>query len=315
MRSGCAARPELRSRSRTAGGSRTSARRRARRPSPVPGGESSRLPQDVAGAAYGVKHARLAAGLELPAQGRDEHVDGVGLGERVIAPDVVQQRLARDDDPLVPHEVLEQLELAGGQLERALAAEDLVGVGVEAQVADHHECAAPRRPAAQERPQPSQQLLALERLDEVVVGPRVEPLDPRVDRVARGEYEDRHVAVLPQPATYLHAVQPRQPQVEHHGVRLEDTGLLERDLAVVGHAHLVALLVERAPEDARDVDVVLDYEDPGTTAHLEPHGREGSALLRRNLPGWRAAAGRGAVPAGPGGRRSSSPSSSSASWT
>ena len=54
----------------------------------------------------------------------------------VVAPDVVEQRLARDDEALVAHQVLEQLELARGELDVALAAADLARVGVQLQVAD-----------------------------------------------------------------------------------------------------------------------------------------------------------------------------------
>src|SRR5437867_3036389 len=68
----------------------------------------------VAGAPDRVQQARLAAGLELAAQVGDEHLDRVRRGERVVAPDLLQQALARDDDALVAHEVLEQLELALG---------------------------------------------------------------------------------------------------------------------------------------------------------------------------------------------------------
>ena len=56
--------------------------------------------------------------------------------ERVVAPDLVEQLLSRDDQPLVAHQVLEQLELALRELDLALAAEDLVRVRVEREVAD-----------------------------------------------------------------------------------------------------------------------------------------------------------------------------------
>ena len=138
-----------------------------------------------------------------------------------------------------------------------------MGVRVEAQVADHQEGAAARRAAAQQRAQPREQLVALEGLDEVVVGAGVEALHARLDGVAGGEHQDRHVAVLAQPPAHLHAVQLRQPEVEHHRVGLEHAGLVEGGLAVAGHAHLVALLVERAAQDAGDVGVVLHHEHPG----------------------------------------------------
>src|SRR3954454_22589704 len=156
--------------------------------------------EDVARAADRVQQARLPARLELAAQVGDEDLDGVRLRERVVAPDLVEQALARDDDALVAHQVLEQLELARGELDVALRAAHLVGVGVELEVAGHQRGGAARRAAAQQRAQAGKELLALEGLDEVVVGARVQALDARLQGVAGGEHEDRHVAVGAQAA-------------------------------------------------------------------------------------------------------------------
>src|SRR3954463_9207934 len=125
--------------------------------------------EDVARAADRMEEPRLATGFPLPSQVGDEDLDRVGDRERVVAPHLVEQLLARDDQALVAHEVLEQLELALGQLDPPLAALHLMGVGVEHEVADAQRRHAARRPAAQQRPQPRQELLALERLDQVVV--------------------------------------------------------------------------------------------------------------------------------------------------
>ena len=121
-----------------------------------------------------MQHARLAAGLQLAAQVGHEHVDGVGLGVGVVVPDLLEQLVARDHQPLVAHQVLQQLELARGQLDRPLAPEHLARVGVQAQVARHQGRASPRRAPPQQRAHPRQQLGALEGLHQVVVGPGVQ---------------------------------------------------------------------------------------------------------------------------------------------
>src|SRR5215203_6783539 len=133
--------------------------------------------EDVACAADRMKEPGLATGFQLPPQVGHEHLDRVRDRERVVAPDLVEQLLARDHEPLVAHQVLEQLELALREVDRAIAAGDLVGVGVEHQVADPQRRHAARRPASEESAEAGEQLLALERLDEVVVGADVEPLD------------------------------------------------------------------------------------------------------------------------------------------
>src|SRR5262249_18515625 len=160
-------------------------------------------------AADRVKEALLATLLELAAKVRDEDVHGVRLGEGVVTPDVVKQRLARHDEALVAHQVLEELELARGQLDVALAAEDLVSARVEAQVADREERAAARGAAAQQGAQAREQLLALERLDEVVVSAGVESRHAVPGPVACREHEDRDVAGVTQPAADLDPVEPR----------------------------------------------------------------------------------------------------------
>ena len=133
-------------------------------------------------------------------------------------------------------------------------------VGVQRQVGDDERGAAARRAAAQQRAQAGEQLLALEGLDEVVVGAGVEALDARLDRVAGGEHEDRDVVGRAQAPGHLHAVELGQPEVEDDEVGVEGGRLVERRLAVAGDAHLVALQAQRALEHLGDLLVVLDDE-------------------------------------------------------
>ena len=218
--------------------------------------------QHVAGAALGVEQPRLAAGLELAPQVRDEDVDRVGRRDRVVAPDVLEQALAGDDQPLVAHQVLEQLELAVGELDLALAALHLARVRVElSRSPTTSEAAAARRPAPQQRADPREQLLALERLRQVVVGAGVEAADAVLGLGASGQHQDRHVALRAQAAADLDAVEAGQAEVEHDEVRDEAGGDVERLDAVGRGAHLVALVAQRAAQDVGDLLVVLDDED------------------------------------------------------
>ena len=110
----------------------------------------------------------------------------------------------------------------------AFAAAHLVGVRVQQQVADPQRRHAARRSAAQQRAQAREQLLALEGLDQVVVGADVEALHARVQRVARRQHQDRHVvAVVAQAARDVHAVEAGEPEVQHDQVREERVRLLE----------------------------------------------------------------------------------------
>src|SRR6476619_3539128 len=255
--------------------------------------------EHVSRAADRVQEARLAAGLELAPEVRDEHLDRVRRREGVVAPDLLEEPLARHDDPLVAHEVFEQFELALRQLDGPFTAHDLVRVGVQRQVGDDERRAAARRAAAQERAQPREQLLALEGLDEVVVGAGVEALDPRLDRVARREHEDRDVVGGAQAPGDLDAVELGQPEVEDDEVRMVGGGLVERRLAVPGDADVVAVQAQGALEDLRDLVVVLDDEHAGIAA--DTVHRSGQRT-RRDQAGIRSWSGAASGPPRPGGR-------------
>ncbi len=59
----------------------------------------------------------------------------------------------------------------------------------------------------------------VEGLDQVVVGPRVQAVDPVGHGVARGEHQHRHpVARGAQAPAHLEAVEVGHAHVEHHGV-------------------------------------------------------------------------------------------------
>ena len=71
------------------------------------------------------------------------------------------------------------------------------------------------RAPAQQRAQARIELLERERLDEVVVGPGVEPCDPVVDLVAGGEHQHRNAVTGPaKGAADIEAVEPWHQDVE-----------------------------------------------------------------------------------------------------
>ena len=138
----------------------------------------------------------------------------------------------------------------------------LAGCRVQPQVPQHQRRGAARRPAPHQRAHPGEQLLALERLDEIVVGAGVESLDTIVEIGPGREDQDRDVVVLAQSAKHLDAVELGQPEVEDHQVRHELGRRNERLVAVARAADLVSLLAQRAAQDVGDLLVVLDDEDP-----------------------------------------------------
>jgi hypothetical protein len=163
----------------------------------------------------------------------------------------------------VAHEHLEQLELLRGQRDLRVAAAHPARGRVEHEVADAQLGAAVGRPAAHERAQPGQQLAEVERLDQVVVGAGVQPLDAVLDRIAGGEHEDRRAhALVAQPAAGLEAVQPRQHHVEDDDVVRRGAGHPQRVLAADRDVGEQALLAQPLPDQGGQLHLVLDDQHP-----------------------------------------------------
>ena len=171
-----------------------------------------------------------------------------------------------EHDAGVAHQQLEQLELGLGELDLVVAPphptrsridpevahpQDVVGLGAGAEVG-----------SPEQGPQARQQLVEIEGLGQVVVGPGVEPGDPVGGLGAGGEHQDRRAVVLePQDATHRQPIDGRHHHVEDDdiGVLLTDDG--ERTSAVDRGEDLVALQVEGAGERISDGAVVVDQED------------------------------------------------------
>src|SRR5688572_25313576 len=125
--------------------------------------------QAVALAADGLD-AESRGRTELRAQARDVHLDQVGPGIEVHAPDAQQELLARDRALLRLQQDPQDLELALGQLDRPSVAGRTALRRIDLQVSDAH--GARPTAAAQHGPQTRQQLLEAQWLDQVIVGPR-----------------------------------------------------------------------------------------------------------------------------------------------
>src|SRR4051794_1314792 len=162
----------------------------------------------------------LGVVLHLGAQPLDVHVDQSGVGGVSVAPHLLEQHLAREHLPRLAGQADEEVELERGEREGRAAAGHRVPRHVDHQVADGERLRRPLREPADARPDPSQQLLRLERLHDVVVGPGLEAGD-HVDRVAlRGQHHDRDPGLRPDLAADLDAALARQHHVEQHQVGL-----------------------------------------------------------------------------------------------
>ena len=106
-------------------------------------------------------------------------------------------------------------------------------------------------------------------------------MHPVVDRVARGQQQDRNPLCLrAQPAQHFEAVHPRQADVEDHQVEALLLGGENRLLAARHDVHRVALGLQDARHAARKCGVVFDNHDAhGGAVAKRPEGRYFATLL------------------------------------
>ena len=193
----------------------------------------------------------------------------------------------RDDAIAMVHQVRHQPELVAGELDRH------AGTGDARQARVEHDRAAtelgPRVSgrAADQRPDPRQHFLHLERLGDVVVGAAVDALDLLVPAAAGSEHEHRRRQASRAPAAeQRQAVDSRQAEIEQDGVVLfgsrEEIGALAigRDVdgvAGAGHGGAEVLRQPRLVLDDQQSHVACRYTPVDAEPWLNQPFSPGSA--------------------------------------
>ena len=166
----------------------------------------------------------------------------------------------------IDHEIPQQRELRGREVDQVARARDLVRVLVESEIG------VPEQPvvdvgdlvATQERAHSSDDLLETERLGDVVVAADGQPGHLVLHGVAGGEEEHRHVAPIGAQATgHLESV-----DVGHHHVEDEQVGLPvaregQRLLPTPGRAYVESDELQSSGQQVGDVGLVVDNENSG----------------------------------------------------
>jgi hypothetical protein len=130
---------------------------------------------------------RVPWSIDLLAQPRDMHVDEVGARIEIIPPHAFEDDLPRDDLAGIAHQEFQQAELHVQQPHR---------IAIDAHLAPdqvHLDRSAPQHGGSRfQLPAPTQQdfhphrhLVRREGLDQIVVAPGAQPVDPRIDHPAR----------------------------------------------------------------------------------------------------------------------------------
>src|SRR5436190_19280743 len=219
--------------------------------------------------------------LDAATQALDEGIDAAHRDERVAAPDARQQRLAAEHDARVRREQVQQTEFLIRQLDVAAGDADASARRIDLDVMDAHGSVASvwrhrRARPPQQRARPRHELAHTERLREVIVRAAFEAEDLVRLFGARGQDQNRHVAVraaAADGAADAEAVQPGNHHVEDDQVEPLVLRARDRLPAVRKPFTRVAFEAEMQTDQFADVRLVFDDE----------HARRGGVFHR---PVW-----------------------------
>src|SRR4029079_12641964 len=149
---------------------------------------SATIVDAVAGTPGRVDQVVGEGSVDLGTQARNMGFDDAGLGIEVKVPDALEQHRPGDDAALVAHQEFKQAKLARLQIDRLAAAADGTANQIHLEIGDAQEgLLALERRAAGESVQPRQKLGEGKGLGDIVVAPRLPPLDAGIDPPPTGK--------------------------------------------------------------------------------------------------------------------------------
>jgi hypothetical protein len=192
-------------------------------------------------------------------------IDGARVAREGVAPDALEQLVAREHEAPVVEEVPEQVELLGRQLHLLAGDGHLAPTRVDSELAvlenRAHELPSLGAGTAEDRLDAGDELAGVEGLRQVVVRAHLEPDDLVDVLVSRAEHENRNVGALADAATDVDPVEIGQHQVEDDQQGRARARLLDGVAARAGTAHVEAGALEVHPHERRDARLVLDDEN------------------------------------------------------
>jgi hypothetical protein len=233
--------------------------------------------QDEADAANGVNEARGSFGVDLLPQTRNLDVDDVVEWRRSprFFPDLARQHLARHEVALMAEQIFEELELARRQLEQSLTAHGASRHQIEFQVSRFQAKDFGRTTAAEQRPNPREELGQRKRLDQIVVGALIQAKDAIVDAVASGQNQDWRLQVpLPQGLQDFEPVPPRQHQIEYDQIEHFSVRAKKPVLARYGDDNVVMLCLQGRLEHLSQFPLIFDDQN-AHDSEMVTGGRQG----------------------------------------
>ena len=212
------------------------------------------------------------------------HVHRAVERSRFAAVERFHQLIAREDAAGGAHQLLEQVELDGSEIDALATALHLARARVEGDAVDLNTAALrPRLGAPQDRPDARAQFAGVEWLGDIIVSAHFESDDAVHIVAAGGEHHHREFARLAEAPQDLEAVQAGEHNVEHYQVVRAVQCLLESRGAVVSKLCLEAFALEEFLEQQGQLSVVVDDEDTHPLANVTSRLRSGQATIYKHL--------------------------------
>jgi len=217
------------------------------------------------------------AGIELELAAKILHVaiDSPLVPLERVTLSRVEQLQAAEDPPGLRGKCRQDLKLRGGKREHVRATSNLVAIEIDRQVAvlqqppgSHCWDAGVSFSAATEHGVDARdELFRIKRLDDVIVGPQLQPDDPVGDLVARRQHDDGHIRrrrISAQFAAYLPARNVREHQVEDDQVGHFTSRESQSHPTVVRGQDALAVALQVSLHDPNNLRLVVDDENAPT---------------------------------------------------
>src|SRR5579875_123071 len=222
----------------------------------IPGSARSRLVSHAADRDHDLRMLRIP--LDLGPEPLYVHVHQPGVRRVPVTPDLLEQHLTGEHLPWLAGERDQQVELQRRKAERLAVPLDRMAGHVDRHVPDLQHLRRRLIRPAQPGPDPGDEFLGFERLEDVVVRPGLKPQDHVHGVGLRRQHDDRHARLAPDLTTHIDPVRTGQHQVEQHQI---GPGLTEdlKCLVPVGYERrLEPLAAEHDAEHLRERRVVID---------------------------------------------------------
>ena len=185
-------------------------------------------------------------------------VEQVGEGAFVFVEEMLVKRGARDEPAAVDGQILHQRVFAGRQGDFLVVQLHGAGGGVDFHPVDGEAGRRLGAGAADHRPEAGKEFREVEGLDDIIIGPMVEPADPVPRAIAGCEHDDGSALAEAEALQHGPTIQPGQHAIEDDRVIVPGEGFIEAIETVFSGVHGVAFLAQRLGEAVQEVGFVFD---------------------------------------------------------